>query len=247
MYRILKENNAVHERRRGHKRHNYSKPELLATAPNQVWSWDITKLRGPVKGVYYYLYVVIDIFSRYVVGWMLAGAENACLAHELIKRTCEKQGIEPEGLTLHSDRGAPMTSKSVKQLLLGLGVTKSHSRPRVSNDNPYSEAQFKTLKYCPQFPNRFGSEQDARAFLRNFFTWYNNDHHHSGLNLHTPATVHYGKTQEARQVWSAALMAAYEAHPERFVNGPPTAPKPPESAWINPPKIDPTSSHDTTH
>ena len=175
------------------------KPELVATAPNQVWSWDITKLRGPAKWTYYHLYVILDIFSRYVVGWMVASRESAALAEVLIRQTCAKQGIGPDQLTIHADRGSSMTSKPVAFLLADLGVTQSHSRPHVSDDNPFSEAQFKTLKYRPDFPGRFASIEAARLHCRTFFAWYNDEHHHSGLGLHTPADVHYGTAEQIRQ------------------------------------------------
>jgi putative transposase len=193
MYRILDEHGEVRERRNQLQHPVYTKPELLATAPNQLWSWDITKLKGPAKWTYYYLYVVLDVFSRYVVGWMVAEREAANLAEKLIADSCTKQGIEPSQLTLHADRGPSMRSKSVAQLLADLGVTKTHSRPYTANDNPYSESQFKTMKYRPDFPERFDSVVDARSWGREFFRWYNHDHRHSGLGLMTPATVHYGQ------------------------------------------------------
>ena len=192
MYRVLDEQGEVRERRDQLRHPVYQPPELLATGPNQVWSWDITKLKGPVKWTYYYLYVLLDIFSRYVVGWMVAHREQASLARKLIEETCEKQTIEPGQLLVHSDRGPSMSSKPVALLLADLGVTKSHSRPHVSNDNPYSESQFKTLKYRPEFPERFGSMEDARGFCQTFFPWYNTEHHHSGIGFLTPEQVHYG-------------------------------------------------------
>lgn len=236
MYHILEENAEVRERRDQLRHPEYKKPELLATGPNQVWSWDITRLLGPVKWAYYYLYVILDIFSRYVVGWMVAGRETAKLAEELISQTYEKQGIDPEQLTLHADRGGPMIAKSLAMLLADLGVDKSHSRPYTSNDNPYSEAHFKTMKYCPDYPERFGSQPDARAWARPFFNWYNNEHHHSALGLMTPAVVHFGRAPSIIQKRQQVLQAAYEKHPERFVNGPPKAPQLPEAVWINAPK-----------
>ena len=199
MYRILAEQGEVRERRNQLRHPNYRKPELLAEAPNQVWSWDITKLRGPVKWTYYYLFVILDIFSRYVTGWMLAHRESAELARRLIVESCRKQGIEPGQLTIHADRGSSMRSKSVALLLADLGVTKTHSRPHVSNDNPYSESQFKTLKYCPQFPRRFGSIEDARLFCRNFFDYYNLEHRHSGIGLMTPAVVSSGSRRTTQR------------------------------------------------
>jgi putative transposase len=235
MYRILKENEQVRERRRQRRHGEYQKPELLATAPNQVWSWDITKLKGPVAWTYFYLYVIIDIYSRYVVGWMVADHESSTLARELIEASVSKQEIEPGRLTLHSDRGPSMKSKNVALLLSDLGVTKSHSRPYTSNDNPFSESQFRTLKYRPEFPERFGSIQDAQAFCRDFFRWYNTEHYHSGLAMLTPQTVHYGKGQSTLDARNEVLKAAYQAHPERFPKGEPGALSMPEAAWINPP------------
>lgn len=213
----------------------YTKPELLATGPNQLWSWDLTKLRGPVKWTYYHLYTILDVFSRYVVGWLIAERESARLAKQLIAETCTKQGIESDQLTLHADRGSSMTSKTVALLLADLGVTKTHSRPHVSNDNPYSESQFKTMKYRPTYPDRFGSIQDARAWARAFFHWYNQEHHHSGLGLLTPATVHYGQAQAVIDQRQQVLRAAYAAHPERFVRGEPKPPSVPTEVWINRP------------
>jgi transposase InsO family protein len=235
-YRILAAaNGQVRERRKGHHRGTYQKPELLATGPNQVWSWDITKLKGPTKWTYFYLYVILDIFSRYVVGWMVAHREQDALARQLIEQSCRKQLIRPEQLTLHADRGSSMKSKTVANLLVDLGVLKTHSRPHVSNDNPYSEAQFKTLKYCPEFPDRFGSGQDARSFCHGFFTWYNQCHHHSGIALMTPEQVHYGLVPQVYTFRSQVLAAAFEKTPLRFKG---QIPKPlplPEAAWINKP------------
>jgi len=235
MYRILADNAEVRERRNQLRHPSYHKPELLATAPNQVWSWDITKLLGPVKWTYYYLYVILDIFSRYVPGWLLAHVESAALAKQLIEETCLRQGISQEQLTIHSDRGPSMTSKTVALLLADLGVTKSLSRPHVSNDNPYSEAQFKTLKYRPGFPGRFGSEQDGRAHCRAFFAWYNTEHRHSGIGMMTPEMVHYGHAPHIRNARQKTLDKAYVLHPERFVKRPPSPPELPAMAWINPP------------
>ncbi len=235
MYRILEKFNEVRERRNQLQHPDYKKPELLATGPNQVWSWDITVLLGPQKWLHYYLYVILDIYSRYVPGWMIADQQTAALARTFIEQTYEKHGIEEEQLTLHADRGAPMIAKTLAFLLADLGVTKSHSRPHTSNDNPYSEAQFKTMKYRPSYPERFGSEQDARAWARPFFSWYNNEHHHSALGLMTPADVHFGKAPIIIQKRQKVLTAAYEKHPERFVNGPPEAPQLPKAVWINPP------------
>jgi putative transposase len=235
MYRILAEHGEVRERRNQLRHPNYTKPELLAEAPNQVWSWDITKLLGPVKWTYFYLYVILDIFSRYVVGWMVAHRESAALARRLIETACRNQRIEPGQLTIHADRGGAMRSKSLALLLADLGVTKTHSRPHVSNDNPFSESQFKTLKYCPQFPERFGSIQDARAFGGPFFDYYNNEHRHSGIGLMTPAAVHYGMAKQLTATRQETLLAAYRSHPERFVHRPPQPPELPRAAWINPP------------
>lgn len=236
MYRLLEANQEVKERRNQLRHPSYQKPELLATAPNQVWSWDITKLLGPVKWTYFSLYVILDIFSRYVVGWMVAGREMAALAHRLIQETMEKQDIRPGHLTIHADRGASMRSKPVALLLSDLGVTKTHSRPHTSDDNPYSEAQFKTLKYRPDFPERFGGLEDARAFCQDFFRWYNTEHHHSGIGLMTPEVVHYGLAKEVFKAREKVLLAAYETHPERFVRKVPVPLALPEAAWINPPK-----------
>jgi putative transposase len=209
------------------------KPELLATAPNKVWSWDITKLAGPVKWTWFYLYTILDIYSRYVVGWMVAAREAALLAERLLADTIAKQRIQPDQLTIHADRGTSMTSKPVALLLADLGVTKSHSRPKVSNDNPYSESQFKTLKHHPTFPDRFGCIQDARAFCQGFFGWYNFEHRHAGIALLTPADVHHGRAAQVTLARAAVLEGAYAAHPERFVGKPPQPPRLPEQVWIN--------------
>lgn len=236
MYRILDAFAEVRERRNQRRHPTYTKPELMATAPNQVWTWDITKLRGPAQGIYFYLYVVLDLFSRYVIGWMVAPRETAALAQVLVDTSCQRQGIAPDQLTLHADRGSPMTAKSMSELLVDLGVIKSHSRPHVCDDNPYSEAHFKTLKYRPDFPDRFGSLADARGWSRPFFQWYNEHHYHSGLGLLTPATVHYGHHQPVQEQRQGVLDAAFAAHPERFVRGRPTVQPLPEAVWINPPK-----------
>jgi len=226
----------VRERRDQLRHPVYAAPELLARRPNELWSWDITRLLGPAKWTYFYLYVMLDVFSRYVVGWMVSHGENATLAEQFIRETCERHGIGREPLTIHADRGQAMVSKSVAFLLADLGVTKTHSRPHVSNDNPFSEAQFKTLKYRPAFPERFGSLPDARAHGHLFFPWYNTEHHHSGLGLLTPHDVHFGLAKQRVAERAAVLTAAYAAHPERFPAGRPTpAPAPPE-VWINPPK-----------
>ena len=235
MYRVLEEYKEVRERRDQLRHPQYTKPELLATASNQLWSWDITKLKGPAKWTYYYLYTILDVFSRYVPGWLIAKCESATLAKQLITASCAKQGVERDQLTLHADRGSAMISKTVAQLLADLGVTKTHSRPYVSNDNPYSEAQFKTMKYRPSFPERFGSLQDARAWARPFFHWYNHEHYHSGLSLLTPVTVHYGQAQAVLEQRQTVLQAAYAAHPERFVRGEPRVPSLSVEVWINKP------------
>ena len=234
-YRLLRQAGEVRERRRQATHPATAKPELVATAPNAVWSWDITKLRGPATWTYYQLYVILDIFSRYVVGWMVAHRESATLAEVLIRQTCANQAIGRDQLTIHADRGSSMTSKPVAFLLADLGVTQSHSRPHVSDDNPFSEAQFKTLKYRPDFPERFTSIEAARLHCRDFFGWYNDEHRHSGLGLHTPADVHYGTAETVRDKRAGVLDAAYAAHPERFVRRPPQPPKLPATVWINRP------------
>jgi putative transposase len=236
MYRILAANEAVQERRDQRRHPPYAKPELLATGPNEVWSWDITKLKGPRKWSYYYLYVIMDIYSRYVVGWMVAGRESASLAEKLIMETCEKQDIERDQLTIHADRGTSMKSKLVAQLMADLGITKTHSRPYTSTDNPYSEAQFKTLKYHRTFPKSFGSIEDAQTFLRGFFEWYNCRHRHSGIGFVTPEDLHTGRAHHTREKRCTVLRSAYEKHPERFVKGIPQPPQIPEAAWINKPQ-----------
>jgi putative transposase len=244
MYRILEaEHGCVKERRKHVQRPKYVKPELLATKPNQVWSWDITKLKGPVKWTYFYLYVILDIFSRYVVGWMIAHCEQAALAKRLIKDSCAKQEIEHGQLTVHADRGSSMKSKVVAHLLSDLGITKTHSRPHVSNDNPYSEAQFKTLKYCPQFPQRFGSIQDARSFCQAFFNWYNKEHRHSGIALMTPEQVHYGMDKQIHQQRSQVLADAFQKNPSRFKGKVPVPKSLPMAAWINKPATDELESN----
>ncbi len=235
MYRLLEKRGESRERRDQLTHPPYKKPELLATAPNQLWSWDITKLLGPMKWTYFYLYVILDVFSRYVTGWMVAMRESAELAKRLIAESCQKQGIQPGQLTLHADRGTSMSSKPVAFLLADLGVTKTHSRPHVSNDNPYSESQFRTLKYRPEFPDRFGCIQDSRAFCQGFFRWYNGEHRHSGLGLLTPAMVHYKQTDLVLEQRQHVLSAAYQLHPERFVRSAPRPPAVPTEAWINKP------------
>ncbi len=235
MYRILDEYQEVRERRNQLRHPVYAKPELLATGPNQLWSWDITKLRGPAPWTYDYLYVMLDVFSRYVVGWLLAERESAALAGELTAAACTKQAIQPGQLTIHADRGSAMLAKSMTLLMSDLGVNKSHSRPHVSDDNPYSEAQFRTLKYSPGYPDRFGSLADARQWSQTFFTWYNQEHHHTSLGLLTPADVHYGRAAQKLAQRQGVLRQAYSAHPERFVNGLPTTTTLPTAVWINPP------------
>jgi len=238
MYRVLHECDEVHERRNQRRHPSYTKPELLATEPNQLWSWDITKLRGPVTWQLFYLYVVLDVFSRYVVGWMIAEYESGNLAKQLLAESYHKQGVDQEQLTLHADRGSPMISKTLGQMLIDLGVSKSHSRPHTPNDNPFSEAQFKTMKYRPDYPARFGSIEAARHWTRGFFHWYNNEHHHSRLGLMTPAAVHFGQTAALTAQRQDTLNVAYEVHPERFVKGPPKPPRVPTAVWINPPQSD---------
>jgi putative transposase len=235
-YRVLREAGESRERRAQAAHPAAVKPELAATGPNQVWSWDITKLHGPAKWTYYHLYVILDIFSRYAVGWMVATRESAALAEKLIAATAAKQSITRGQLTIHADRGSSMTSKPVALLLADLGVTQSHSRPHVSNDNPYSEAQFKTLKYRPGFPARFTSIEAARAHCQDFFPWYNSEHHHGGLGLHTAADVHYGQAAAVRAGRALVLTRAYLAHPERFIHKPPAPPDLPGGSWINPPE-----------
>lgn len=235
MYRVLAEADEVRERRKQTQHPVYVKPELLATGPNQVWSWDITKLRGPGKWQHFSLYVIMDIYSRFVVGWLIADRESSTLAQRLIAESVHKQSVRPGQLTVHADRGASMSSKPVAFLLADLGITKTHSRPHNSNDNPYSEAQFKTLKYCPDFPERFGSIEDARLFCRTFFRWYNQEHRHMGIALLTPAMLHHGEAEAVIRYRASVLTAAYQAHPERFVNKPPTPTPIPAAAWINRP------------
>jgi putative transposase len=238
MYRLLAVRNQTGERRRQRVHPVYTKPELLAIQPNEVWSWDITKVKGPVKWSIFHLFVVIDIFSRYVVGWMVAARESAELAEQFIADTVEKHNIAPGTLTLHADRGTSMRSKPVAALLIDLDVAKTHSRPHVSDDNPYSEAQFKTLKYRPDFPERFGSIEDARAHCQQFFQWYNTVHRHSGIALMTPEAVHYGTAVELTERRAVTLDAAFAANPIRFKGLAPKPPQLPTAAWINPPKKD---------
>jgi putative transposase len=235
MYRILRAHGEVRERRRQAIHPARVKPELVATQPNQIWSWDITKLHGPAKWSYFYLYVIIDIYSRYTVGWMVAERESADLAEQLLADSIAKQGIDRDTLSIHADNGSSMASKPVAFLLADLGVTKSHSRPHTSNDNPYSESQFRTLKYRPDFPDTFGSLHDARAFCQRFFRWYNTEHRHSGIAWHTPHNVHHGHSEAVHAVRADVLAAAYTRNPERFVRKHPEPAELPPAAWINKP------------
>lgn len=232
MHRLLRLIGQAGDRRNQAAHPARARPELMATKPGDVWSWDITKLRGPERGVYYDLYVILDIYSRYVVGWTVAAREDADIAKDLIEQAAQVHGAPG---SLHADRGTSMTSKPVAQLLVDLGVARSHSRPHVSNDNPFSEAAFKTLKYAPAFPGHFGSVADARAFCEAFFSYYNHEHRHSGIALHTPASVHFGTAEQVRQHRQATLHAAYDAHPRRFRHRRPEPPKLPTAAWINQP------------
>ena len=236
MYRILQANKAVRERRDQLTHPAYSKPELMATGPNQLWSWDITKLHGPAKWSYFYLYVILDVYSRKVVGWMVAHRESATLARKLIEETCIKEGICQDQLTVHADRGTAMRSKAVAFLLADLGITKTHSRPYTSSDNPFSESQFKTLKYHRSFPRRFGCLQDSRAFLQGFFHWYNCEHRHSGIGLVTPEQRHTGEDKAVVAKRKVVLAQAFSQHPERFVRGRPLPPELPGKVWINKPE-----------
>lgn len=240
MYRVLAAEGEAGERRSQLRHPAYARPELLATGPNQLWSWDITKLKGPATWTWFHLYVLLDVFSRYAVGWLLADRESGALADRLIAETVAREGVTG-GLTVHADRGSSMTSKPVALLLSDLGITRSHSRPHVPDDNPFSESQFKTLKYHPGFPARFGSIEDARAFCRTFFAWYNGEHRHSALGLMTPETVHRGRAPEVRAARAAVLADAYAAHPERFVRKRPEPPRLPTAVWINPPKETPST------
>lgn len=236
MYRILAQHHETAERRRQRRHPVYQRPELLAAGPNQVWSWDITKLMGPVKWTYFYLYVIIDIFSRRVIGWRIENSENADLFKELFHDAIAKNNIPADQLTLHADRGAPMKAKATALMLADLGVAKSHSRPHTSNDNPFSEAHFKTLKYQPEFPRRFDTIDQARDFCRRFFDWYNQDHHHAGIGLMTPDQVHYGQADAVHSARKIVLDDAFQRKPERFVRKPPVPPDKPDAVWINPPE-----------
>jgi putative transposase len=237
MYRILAANDQVRERRAQRQHPTYSKPQLIATAPNQVWTWDITKLPGPTKGTYFSLYVILDLFSRYIVGWQVATRESAAVYQELVEACCKDQGVVPEQLTIHSDRGAPMTAKSTALLYADLGIIKSHSRPHTSNDNPYSEANFRTLKYRPEMPDQLGSVEHARQVVRALVDWYNDDHYHVGLALLHPVDVHHGRAADIVAARQLVLDAVYARHPERFPLGRPTQKLPPATAWINPPPM----------
>jgi putative transposase len=236
MYRILSEHDEVRERRNQRQHPLSTRPQLVACGPNELWSWDITLLAGPARRLFYYLYVILDVFSRLVVGWMVAEGESSELAETVIAAACHRQNIRRDQLTLHADRGSAMRAKTVAQLLADLGVTKTHARPYTPNDNPYSEAQFKTMKYRPNYPDRFDSLDHAHNWARAFVTWYNHEHHHTGLGLMTPTVVHYGQADEVRAKRQQVLDEAYAAHPERFVKGRPIAPKAPDQVWINPPQ-----------
>ncbi len=236
MYRILESRKEVKERRKQARRRSYAKPELLATAPNRVWSWDITKFKGPQTGELFYLYTIVDIFSRYVVGWMVAPRENGAFALKLFESTCARRGVNTSRLKIHSDRGSPMKAKKFAKYLKGLGVEQTYGRPRVSNDNPISESLFKTLKYYHEFPSRFGSFEDAEAYCQHFFAYYNNEHFHSSLALMTPRMVHYGHAPEVSRKRQLVLDASFRAHPERYVRRPPVTLQLPKAVWINPPE-----------
>jgi putative transposase len=246
MYRLLRKNDEVHERRRQHSQAKATRPELLATAPGEVWSWDITKLKGPVKWSYYYLYVLLDIYSRYVVGWCIAEKENAQLAEALISETLAREKISPGQLTLHADRGSAMTSKPVAALLVELGIVKSHSRPHTSDDNPFSESHFKTMKFRPEIPDRFGSVEETREIFRGLFLWYNSEHRHSGIAMLSPEMVHLGTAPAVLSARAVVLSLAYAAHPERFVNQAPVPEKLSAEVWINRPLPAVEASRDAT-
>lgn len=237
MYRVLAEHDQVRERRAQARHPAYEKPKLVATAPNQVWSWDTTKLPGPTKGTYFTLYVILDIFSRYIVGWQVAARESAAVAQELIKACCKQQGVKRDQLTIHADRGSPMIAKSTALLYVDLGIAKSHSRPHTSNDNPYSESNFRTMKYRPEMPEQLGSLEHARQVVRALVDWYNDEHYHVGLALLHPVDVHYGRAEAIVAARQVVLDQAHREHPERFVRGRPVQKQPPATAWINPPPM----------
>lgn len=239
MYRVLAQQGESTERRRGHEHKRHAVPQLEATGPNQIWTWDITKVHGTERGAFYFIFVILDLFSRFVVGWLVAETENAKLATHLIAETVRGHGIEPKTLTIHSDRGSPMTAGSMTQLLASLAIEQSLSRPRVSNDNPFVESHFKTAKYQPDFPAAFVSSTHVRGWFHELFAWYNEQHHHQGLALFTPADVFHGRVEAVAARRQAALDEAFEAHPERFVHGPPTVRRPPARVHINMP-LDPT-------
>jgi putative transposase len=238
MYRVLADADQVRERRAQRRHPDYVTPQLVATAPNQVWSWDTTKLPGPTKGTYFTLYVILDIFSRYIVGWQVSARESAAVAQELINACCKQQGVTRGQLTIHADRGSPMVAKSTALLYVDLGIAKSHSRPYTSNDNPYSESNFRTLKYRPEMPSRLGSLEHARQVVRALVDWYNDEHYHVGLALLHPGDVHYGRTTDIVAARQRVLDAAHARHPERFVHGRPAQKTPPPIVWINPPQSD---------
>lgn len=235
MYRLLREHGETIDRRGQTAHPKRVKPELMAEEPNVVWSWDITRLRGPTRGDWFFLYMLVDIFSRYVPGWLVATVEAEELAEQLIAAAVARERIGADQLTIHADRGAPMIAKSVAELLADLRIGKSHGRPRVSNDNPYSEALFKTVKYCPEFPGSFDSVGDAHGFCGRFVDYYNHEHRHSAIGYHTPASVHFGTAPQIREQRAVTLDAAYAANPQRF-SRPPTPPRLPTVAWINPPQ-----------
>ncbi len=241
MYRLLDQNGEIRERRQQLRHPAYQKPELLAEKPNEVWSWDITKLMGPEKWSYFYLYVILDIFSRRVVGWCIADAETATLFKPLFEEAMQNHAVSPGQLTLHADRGGPMKAKATAFLLADLGVTRSHNRPHTSNDNPFSESHFKTLKYQPRFPKRFGCIEDARSFCRDFFDWYNQHHHHAGIGMMTPDQVHYGQIEAVHAARQVTLDQAFSQYPARFVKRPPVPPAKPTATWINPPAPKPAA------
>jgi putative transposase len=242
MYRVLAAHDEVRERRAQRRHPEYKKPQLVATAPNQVWSWDTTKLPGPTKGTYFTLYVILDIFSRYIVGWQVTKSESASVAQELIDACCKQQGVARGQLTIHADRGSPMVAKSTAQLYVDLGVAKSHSRPHTSNDNPYSESNFRTLKYRPDMPAQLGSLEHARQVVRALVDWYNDEHYHVGLALLHPVDVHHGRADVIVAARQRVLDAAHTRHPERFVRGRPVQKSPPSAAWINPPPMEPIAT-----